>query len=100
MCGELGQHYISSHRPKATLLPHVSAIHKEYFRTGILIDILVMLKIPRPPLTPIQLHNVGDDNGNAANRTKEYTKLQVAGQTRIDVHQVLAETVTYFTDAS
>lgn len=59
-----------------------------------------MQNIPRPTFTPSHLHNVGDDNGNAANRTKEYTKMQVAGQTMIDVHQVLAETVTYFTDAS
>lgn len=82
------------------MLPRVSAIHKEYFCTGIRVDILVMQKLPRPTFTPSQLHNVGDDNGNAANRTKEYTKLQVAGQTMIDVRQVLAETVTYFTDAS
>lgn len=65
---------------KRTMLPRVSAIHKEYFCIGILVDILVMQKIPRPTFTPSQLHNVGGDNGNAANRTKEYTKLQVAGQ--------------------
>lgn len=61
----------------------------------------MMQNIPRPTFTPSHLHNVGDDNRtNVANRTKEYTKLQVAGQTMIDVHRVLAETVTYFTDAS
>lgn len=38
---------------KRTMLPRVSAVHKEYFGTGILIDVLVMQKFPVLPSLPV-----------------------------------------------
>lgn len=82
-------------KAKGTILPCVSTIHKEYPCSGILIDIAAMQKMPRPTFTLGPLHNVGNDNGNSVNRTKEYTKLQVAVGTMTDMHHVLTESMGY-----
>lgn len=59
-----------------------------------------MQKMPRPTSTLSQLHNVGNDNGNSVNRTKGYTKLQVAVGTMTDMHHVLIESMGYSIVAS